>query len=433
MKNKKVISIIAIILTVLMVFSLVASVIPMAFAVSEEEISELKEKRNELSNQVYEQQQLVDKLEEEHADAIERKLAMDQRNDVYRQEIEVLQEEIDAYEKLIADKQLEVDAARALEAEQLEKYRIRVRAMEESGGYNILAIIFNSENFAELLAGIDDMNEIMESDRAIEEAYIEAREACEKVEAEYEEFKAGLEEDQQVLEEEQADLQKQIEEAEQLIEDLLASIDSEQEALDLITKAERAMETELANKIQQLEREKEAAKRAEEEEARRQQAAEQGGSSSSGGSGSSGTVVGTGSFAWPCSCTYITSCVGNRYHPISGEWKYHSGMDIGCSYGDSIWASDSGVVEIAGVNGGYGNCVMINHGNGYYTVYGHMSSVACSVGQSVSKGTVIGYVGSTGVSTGPHLHFEIRYGSNALDFADWFSGLTYAPDSGGAA
>lgn len=109
-------------------------------------------------------------------------------------------------------------------------------------------------------------------------------------------------------------------------------------------------------------------------------------------------------------------------------------MDVGCQYGDAVWASDSGTVILAGDNGGYGNCVMIDHGfvNGdhYYTLYGHLSAIYVSYGQSVSQGETIGAVGSTGVSTGPHLHFEIRNSSGPTDFNWRFeSFLTYAPDA----
>ena len=195
----------------------------------------------------------------------------------------------------------------------------------------------------------------------------------------------------------------------------MKNIDEESETLEGFQKAVEEAQAEINKLTEELDRERRAAIAA-----------------SAGATGyTGGTVTGSGNFIWPVSCTYITSCVGNRYHPISGEWKYHSGMDIGCQYGDSIWASDGGTVCIAGVNGGYGNCVMIDHGNGYYTLYGHMSSIACSVNQTVTQGQVIGYVGSTGYSTGPHLHFEIRSGSSCLDFASWFSGLTYSPDSGG--
>jgi murein DD-endopeptidase MepM/ murein hydrolase activator NlpD len=124
--------------------------------------------------------------------------------------------------------------------------------------------------------------------------------------------------------------------------------------------------------------------------------------------------------------------MGNRYHPIFSEWRYHSGMDIGASYGSSVIASDSGTICYCGEKGGYGNCIMIDHGNGYYTLYGHLSGYAVSYEQTVTKGQTIGYVGSSGWATGPHLHFEIRSGSTALDpeAVAGFSGLTYAADAG---
>ena len=111
---------------------------------------------------------------------------------------------------------------------------------------------------------------------------------------------------------------------------------------------------------------------------------------------------------WPApSCHSLSSYFGWRIHPISGVNKYHSGVDIPASYGSSILAADSGTVILAGWNGGYGNCVVISHGNGVSTLYGHMSSIAVSVGQSVSQGQTVGYVGSTGASTGAHLHWEV--------------------------
>ena len=129
----------------------------------------------------------------------------------------------------------------------------------------------------------------------------------------------------------------------------------------------------------------------------------------------------TGSMMWPCpSCHYITSQFGWRYHPIYQTQKYHSGVDIGASYGATIVAADGGTIITAGSVSGYGNCVVINHGNGITTLYGHMSSIAVSVGQKVSKGQTIGYVGSTGNSTGPHLHWEVTVNGvrqNPLNYA----------------
>ena len=187
--------------------------------------------------------------------------------------------------------------------------------------------------------------------------------------------------------------------------------------------AEDEASAEIERMIAELERQKEEERRQQEENNKNN------GGNTGGNTGGSGYATGT--WGWPCpSCYYITSRVGNRWHPVSGVWKYHSGLDIGAQYGAAIVASDGGTVSLAGVNGGYGNCVMIDHGNGYYTLYGHMSSIAVSYGHVVSKGDTIGYVGSTGVSTGPHLHFEIREGGVCIDPEQFFGGLSYAPDAG---
>ena len=392
------------------------------FAVTQEEIDELEKEKQAITAKVDEKQAVVDELEAQHASVLERKQALDERNEFCRQQLELNQKQIALYDQMIADKELEVEEARTLEERQLERYRTRVRAMEESGGYNVLDIILNSGSLTQLLAALDDYQEIMKSDKALEDEYIAAREHTEAVKAEYEVYKAGLEEKKKELEGEQLELEAQIEEANKLISDILENLDAESEELQELLHAEEKAQAVIDKKIEEL------------EEQKRQEAAAAAAASGGGGGAtySSEPVVGsTGNFIWPVSCTYITSCVGNRFHPITGEWKYHSGMDIGCQYGDTVWASDGGTVVIAGVNGGYGNCVMIQHSN-YYTLYGHLSSIACSVGQSVSQGQTIGYVGSTGNSTGPHLHFEIRDGNkNCLDFGSWFSGLSYAPDSGG--
>lgn len=105
-------------------------------------------------------------------------------------------------------------------------------------------------------------------------------------------------------------------------------------------------------------------------------------------------------------------------------------MDIASNQGTAVYASDGGTVTLAGWNGGYGNCIMIDHGNGYVTLYGHLSSISVSEGQSVSQGATIGAVGSTGNSTGPHLHFEVLQNGSRIDPEQFFSGLTISADAG---
>lgn len=118
-------------------------------------------------------------------------------------------------------------------------------------------------------------------------------------------------------------------------------------------------------------------------------------------------VSGSGAMVWPVGGT-VTSEFGWRTHPITGTQKFHSGIDIGADYGVPIAAAQSGTVEYAGWISGYGNAVIINHGGGVTTLYGHNESLAVSVGQQVSQGQTIAYCGSTGNSTGPHCHFEVR-------------------------
>lgn len=164
-----------------------------------------------------------------------------------------------------------------------------------------------------------------------------------------------------------------------------------------------------SNQIAQMLREREAARQA------AQAAAASGGSSGGGDDDSSyQPVSGSGQMIWPVNGV-ITSPFGYRTHPIFGRQILHSGIDIGVDEGTPVHAADGGVVVEAGWISGYGYCVIIDHGNGTSSLYGHNSSLAVSSGQAVSQGQVIAYAGSTGNSTGPHVHFEVRVGGEPVD------------------
>lgn len=403
-------------LSALLAAILVITAVPIsAGAVTQDEIDALKAQRNELTAQREEKQAVVDQLESEHATVLERKIAMDERNMYTIQQIQLNAEEIALYDEMIAEKGRELEEALKLEADQLERFRVRVRAMEENGNYGFLALVLNTTNLGELLTAIDDIGEIMQSDRELEDEYIAARENTEAVKADYEATKTELEGKQAELRAEQEELEKDIEEATQLILDLESDIENRRAEYEAILAAEDAANAQIDELVAELERQRQA-----------QLAAQQ-----PSGGGGGGSVTGSGSFSWPCpSCTYITSRFGPRTHPVTGEYKNHTGLDIGASSGATITAADGGTVVLAGVNGGYGNCVMIDHGNGYTTLYGHMSSIAVSYGQAVSQGDTIGYVGSTGIVTGPHLHFEVLSGGSRIDPEQFFSGLTFSPDAG---
>ena len=398
--------ILAVLMALAVMLPLFSGALPVtAQAVSEDELEELKSERDALVKQRQEQQAVVDNLKQQQASVLAIKQALDERNTYTQWQIELTQQEIDLYEDMITDKSLEVEEAKELENEQLDKYRSRVRAMEENGSYNFVAYLLNTSSLGELLTAVDDIGEIMESDRELEDAYIEARENTEAVVEEYEEYKSGIEEKQEELREEQEELQSELDEATQLITDITANLEENAAVLAEFEAAEQEAETNVANMVIALEKQNAAS--------------------------SGGSVSGTGQFIWPVpSCTYLTSRFGLRVHPIYGTTKSHTGVDIGAASGATIVAADGGTVVMAGVNSGYGNCVMIDHGNGYKTLYGHMSSIAVSNGQTVSQGETIGYVGSTGVSTGPHCHYEVWKDGSRIDPEQFYTGLTFSENAG---
>ncbi|MEA5004726.1 MAG: phage tail tape measure protein [Christensenella sp.] len=150
----------------------------------------------------------------------------------------------------------------------------------------------------------------------------------------------------------------------------------------------------------------------------------------SGGSSGSGTYIGSGGLQWPSDTTAITDYFGNRESPGGIGSTYHEGVDIGAPYGSPVYAAGSGSASIAGWYGGYGNAVKLDHGNGLSTLYGHMSEVLTSVGANVRTGETIGLVGSTGNSTGPHIHFSVLVNGEQVDPMNYFGfsvGTRYLP------
>ena len=465
MNNKKVISVIAVIMAVLMLMTLIISVIPTsAYAlVTQADIDEAQRKKDELVSQRQASQEKIDKLKEQQASVLEQKAALDERNEYAREQLTIVLEQIDMYSEMIAEKRKEVDEARTKEEEQLRRYRTRVRAMEENGGYNILTLVFNASSFTELLTSLDDIGEIMEQDRQLEDEYIAAREAHEAVQAEYEAEKAELEAKQAELEAEKAELEGLIAEADQLLKELEEDIEKAIKEYEIAEAARAAAAAHLSALVAALNKQNQeiansnnnanngggsgdtgstsgdaagsgsAGGGSSSGDAAGGGSADSGSSSGSSGSGgliSAGSegVQGTGSLVWPVPCSHtVTSRFGWRVHPITGTERYHNGMDIdGYGHdGDIIIACDAGVVVAAQWSDSYGYYIMIDHGNGMQTLYAHMSGMAVSYGTKVSQGQTIGYLGSTGWSTGTHCHLEIYVNGSRTDPEAYFSGMTF--------
>lgn len=412
--NRKIKTVLSLLLCVALCSGIVFETVPMeASAVTQAEIDALKAKRDAIKAQRQEKQAVVEQLEEEKASVVAQKRAMDERNTYTLQQIQLNNEEIALYDQMITDKQTELENAERLADEQLERYRTRVRAMEENGNLNYFAMIFKANNLGEMLTAMDDIGEIMESDKEIQDEYVRARNNAEEVKLEYEAYREEVEAKQDVLREEQKELEKDIEEATQLILDLEADLENKQAEYDAISAEEDATNAAIDKLVAQLEAERAAAAVV-----------------PNVGSGGS-SVSGTGTFVFPvASYVYISSRFGMRVHPITGQYKSHTGMDIASNQGTAVYACDSGTVVLAEWYGGYGNCIMIDHGNGYTTLYGHLSVISVSKGQTVSQGNTIGQVGSTGNSTGPHLHLEVYKNGSRIDPEQFYSGLTISQDAG---
>ena len=396
-----------------------------AYAVSQSEIDELQKKLDALEQQAQEQQDVINDLTSQKARFITRKLALDNKIEINRQMIELIGEQIEIYDEIIGEKQAELDKALEKETAQTELLRSRIRAMEENSSYSYASFIFDSSSVTELLSRIGDVNDIMHYDKALEEEYMAAREDVESIKKSYEEVRHEQELLQKELDTKQAELDAQVEAAYTMIADIETLSDDAQAEYDAIAEEEAKAEETLQEAIRKRAAE-EAAKNAANNANSGGNSGGSGGNSGGGGSSSGGSATSLSNLQWPVpSCTLITSRFGYRVAPTTGASTYHGGLDIGAGMGASIVAAGAGDVIYAGDNGGYGKCVMIDHGNGVVTVYAHMSSIGVSYGQYVTAGQYVGAVGSTGVSTGPHCHFEIRINGAQTDPAAYFSGLTY--------
>lgn len=270
----------------------------------------------------------------------------------------------------------------------------RVRSIYMHGQLNYLEVITGAKSFSDFANRLELLKRVIRSDYNLileiqnQKAQIEAKEEqLEKDKARLDALAQEAQKAQSQIAAKKAEQQKVLDDAK---DNKAAAAQMEQ---DLIAESKR-----VHNLIQ--------------ERLRQQEAARQAASQSSGEAPS--YTQGSGVLSWPCNGP-ITSPYGYRVHPIFGTTIYHSGIDIGVDYGTPIHSADSGTVIYAGWISGYGNAVIIDHGNGMQTLYGHNQSLNVSEGQSVSKGQVIAFAGSTGNSTGPHCHFEVQVNGSAVD------------------
>ena len=356
--------------------------------------SQLKSRLAELKSARAEANAAVEALEGESEKYSEKIAALDYQIQSTRAELNATQKIIDSLTQDIADKQDELDETIAQLDEKQELFETRIRVMYENGDTTYLEVLLSSEDFSDMLTNMEIVSQIMDYDKRIVEEY-------KALKAQIETQKAALESDRKDKQDYADDLEQAYEEIEAQKKEykaLKAKVDS-----DLALKkaeAERMLreQDEINDEIAALSRQETAA------------------------SGGGGGKVYSGSLVWPCpSYSRISSQYGYRTHPISGTRKLHKGLDIAASGGNPVIAAASGTVVKSYFSSSYGNYVVISHGGGLMTAYAHMTRRLVSAGQTVAAGQQVGTVGSTGNSTGPHLHFEVYVGGSTTNPMNYFS------------
>ena len=355
----------------------------------EDKIDELEQQQKEIEAEIKDLQSKTKDKEKEKQLLAERIAVIQSQITLCNTQIAECDNKIANLEQDIADKETELEKTKYL-------FSQRLRAIYMSGGMtaSTLSVILSAENLSDLLTKTELTKNISAYDNALMAKLVSDMEKIEKSKADI----VLLIEEQKgvkaILDQKKAELNKQVSDINSVISDIKDDVSSLKNQSDKLEKAIAEYEQAIKDAQNQYK-----------------------------------DQYYDGKFAWPCPGHYnITSPYGYRNHPISGKYKFHKGIDIagGGIKGKPIVAAADGIVSIAKYNsGGYGYYVMVNHGTGddgktYVTLYAHMSKYKVKVGQKVKKGETIGYVGTTGASTGYHLHFEVRVNGNTTNPKSYF-------------
>ena len=348
-------------------------------AARQAEMEALEKKKQETKERIAELQKQIAEAKSKKEDVMGTKYLLDQRNQLLMDQIGDTQEQIDLYAQQITEYE-------DMEAEQYALFCQQVRSEEERGSLSYWSVLFKATSISDLLNRLEFVNEVAEYDRNLIEAIRQTRENI-KTE------KAAMEEQEQLLAKQQDELQQQVDEAAALIAEYAAT----QKGYEELAAAEEKEAQEIEAQIKKLLE-------------------------------TSDVTPSPGGFIWPVTTSkIITSPMGGRVSPGGIGSTNHRGVDIGgVGTTSAALATKSGKVIIAKTvvygsygGSGYGNYVVLDHGGGYTTLYAHLSSVSVSVGDMVTQGDTVGITGSTGNSTGPHLHYEVMINGvnqNPLDY-----------------
>ena len=371
MKRKKYVVVLAIIsLIAFLAITLLPTISSIVYAAESRQQLESKLKKSQESKNAAEQKVKTLTAEKEN---------IKEELEALNIEIAKVENEVNEMNAAIAENEAQINAQQEKIDVYDDEFKNRARTMYKHGSVSYLDVLFGANSFGDLLYKVQMVERIINYDKDILQQMTDAK-------TELENQKAAKELNRQILKNKQGEYESKV----ALRNKKINQIDSDVAAARAQADKEDAAMAELRSQIAGMSKSGQAS------------------STSSGAS-----VASYGSMQWPSATSKtITSPYGSRFHPIQKRTKFHTGIDIGAASGTAVLAAESGKVIMARWNGGYGNCVVIDHGGGITTLYGHNSSLKVSVGQKVTKGQTIALVGSTGNSTGPHIHFEVLINGN---------------------
>ena len=379
------------------------------------QIDSLEEEGAQLASQMAELEESLAQNTTQLAEIVKQKGVIDQQIVVLNEQIQNTNDQVVAYGILIADKQEELIRAEQRLTKLREESKNRIREMEERGEMSYWSVLFEANTFSDFLDRVSIIQELNEADTRRLRELSDAAELVSQTKAEIEREKASLELVKQEQLQQQGILEQKRVDAEEILQQLVATGD---EFKQLLLESENKQEA-LMSQIAQMENEYDRLAYEEwlatsvpettQKETEPETTSSPGNVSPSepaDPSDDNGAVV----WQQPLSSYVLTSPFGMRLHPILGIYRMHNGVDLSSPLDTPIYATRSGIVSVTDYEeDGAGNYIQINHGDGYRSVYMHMTRYIVSLGEYVEAGQVIGYVGSTGLSDGPHLHFGISY------------------------
>ncbi len=360
------------------VLAAVFAFVSMSSVYAAKSVSELKKEMQERNESLKEKEKEINSKMAEKSEEIEKRNNLDLQIEAMLDDISDVESVIDEKQTAIDEKNTEIEAINLQIDENNERLKERLKIMYEYGTTSYIQLLLESKGLSDLVTRLSVVKSVYSYDKQVINDFVESRQKVEEakqliVNEQNEQIEA-----KGILEGKKNELETLKAEKQRIIDSINSDINSLKKEEQKIEDDYNALQKELNEAL-------------------------------AGDNSSTPAYKGNGKFTWPSAAsTRVTSSYGYRTHPISGTRKLHRGVDIGAPMGSNVLAAEAGTVTTAGWNNSYGYYITINHGSGYVTLYAHNSKLLVSKGDKVTKGQVIAKCGSTGNSTGPHIHFEVR-------------------------